>query len=138
MLASGAYSRPRVSFSSQAEYPTIALARFLQSALTTSVLVSLVVTSAHLGSTPPTWQIAVPDFSGASGFDNAWMLRPGMSTQYLIEAFGGPNTLIFGGVPTDGDSYRFAYRQSSATTSARMRRDAVVLRRPLLSQYLSR
>lgn len=130
---SGAYSRPLAAFSSQADYSAVVLARFLQSSLNTSVFVTLVATDTYHGGTPGTWALAVPDFSGTAAFDDSWMLRTGISTTYLTEAFSGPNQLVFGGTPSAGQSYRFAYRQSSVTTSVRLRQVAVmdVGRRPL-------
>jgi hypothetical protein len=138
MRASGTYSRPRATFSSQTEYAAVALARFLQSGLNSSVFVTVVVSDAHHGGTPATWDLGVPDFSGVPGFDDNWMLRPGISTAYLTEAFGGPSSVLFGAAPSAGDLYRFAYRQSSVTTSARLRNADAMGRRPPSAQYFSR
>jgi len=135
---SGAYSRPVAAFSSQADYPAVVLARFLQSSLNTSVFVTLVATDTYHGGTPGTWALAVPDFSGTAAFNDSWMLRTGISTTYLTEAFSGPNQLVFGGAPSAGQSYRFGYRQSSITTSARLRAVAATGRRPPTAQYFSR
>jgi hypothetical protein len=138
MHGSGEYSRPRATFASQPEYATVALARFVQSTLASDVFVTLIASDAYHGGTPATWDLAVPDFSGAPGFNNSWMLRPGVSTQYLTEGFNGPSRILFGGAPTAGDSYRFAYRQSTVTTSARLRGHSVMSRRPRHAQYFSR
>lgn len=135
---SGAYSRPLAAFSSQADYPAVVLARFLQSSLNTSVFVTMVATDTYHGGTPGTWALAVPDFSGTAAFNTSWMLRTGISTTYLTEAFSGPNQLVFGGAPAAGQAYRFAYRQSSITTSTRLRDVAVTGRRPPTAQYFSR
>jgi hypothetical protein len=138
MQASGAYSRPRVVFASQSEYPSVVLARFLQSGLSSSVFVTLVASDAYHGATPTNWDIAVPDFSGAPGFNNTWMLRPGLSTAYLTEVFSGPNRLLFGGEPVAGDAYRFAFRQSSVSTSMRLHDTGIARRRPPSPQYFRR
>jgi hypothetical protein len=138
MHGSGEYSRPRATFASQSEYATVALARFVQATLGASVFVTLVASDAYHGGAPTTWDLAVPDFTGTAGFNAAWMLRPGVSTQYLTQAMGGSNALIFGAAPVDGDSYRFAFRQSTVTTSARLRGREVVSRRPPRAQYFRR
>lgn len=138
MLGSGAYSRPRAEFPSQTDYAEVALARFLQQSLGSSTFVTLVASSGYHGGAPATWTLAVPDFSGAAGFDNGWMLRPGINTAYLTEGFSGPNHLLFGGQPAAGESYRFAYRQSNATTAARLRAAGIDVRRAPRPQYFSR
>ena len=138
MVASGSYSRPRATFTSQTEYAEVALARFLQTSLSSAVFLTLVATAGYHGGTPATWQLVVPDFSGTAGFNTGWMLRPDIVTDYLTEVFSGPNHLLFGGQPSAGESYRFAYRQSSVTTSVRLRAGAAAARRPPNVQYLSR
>jgi hypothetical protein len=98
----------------------------------------LVVTRAFHGATPASWTLTVPDFGGASGFNNTWMLRPGISTSYLTEGFSGPSDILFGGDPSAGDYYRFAYRQSQTTTATRIREPDVGRRRAPRPQYFNR
>ena len=138
MVASGAYSRPRATFPSQAEYGEVGLARFLQQSLASSTFITLVASAAYHGGTPASWTLVVPDFSGAAGFDNSWMLRPGINTALLTEAFSGPSHVLFGAQPSAGDAYRFAYRQSSTTTSSRLREAGITSRRAPRPQYFNR
>lgn len=138
MVAAGPYSRPRAVFLSQTEYAEVALARYLQSSLGSAVFVTVVTSADYHGGTPATWDLVVPDFSGAPGFNVSWMLRPGTLTNYLTEVFSGPTHLLFGGQPATGESYRFAYRQSSATTSIRLRSAGASMRRPPIVQYFRR
>lgn len=138
MVASGSYSRPRATFTSQTEYAEVALARFLQTSLSSAVFITLVTSAGYHGGTPATWELVVPDFSGTAGFNTAWMLRPEIVTDYLTEVFSGPNHLLFGGQASAGESYRFAYRQSSVTTAVRLRAGGATMRRPPNAQYFSR
>lgn len=138
-VAAGAYARPRATFASQSEYPSVVLARFLQSTLASAKFVTTVMTDAFVGGTPQQWDVLVPDFSGAPGFDADWMLASNTSTQYVTQAFGGPTDLLFGIGAAAGESYRFAYRQSSATTALRqLRANTPPLRRAPTVQYLRR
>lgn len=140
MVAAATYARPRATFQSQPEYSSVSRVVFLQSSgLNTSRFVTTVITDAYLGGTPQQWNIIVPDFAGAPGFSDNWMLARNIVTQYLTQAFGGANDLLFGAAPEAGDQFRFAYRQSSTTTSMRqLRADGPAIRRAPLAQYLRR
>lgn len=138
-VAAASYARPRATFASQPDYSSVVLVRFLQSTLASAKFVTTVVTDAYLGGTPQQWDVLVPDFSGAPGFDAEWMLAPSTSTQYLTQAFGGPTDLLFGIGAEAGESYSFAYRQSSTTTALRqLRASARPARRAPAVQYLRR
>lgn len=138
MAGSGEYSRPRLSLASQPEYANLAAAVFVQASLASDVVVTVLVTDAYLGSVPTTWVLAVPDFSGTTGFSSSWMPRLGINTLYGAQAIGGPNRVLFGDAPVAGDSYRFGEYQSNVTTTLRLRGHGVASRRPPHAQYFRR
>lgn len=137
-MVRGSFSRPRATFPSQSEYSSVGFMRFLQSGLSSARRVTTVMTDAYLGGTPSQWDLVLPDFSGAAGFNEGWMLAPNISTQYLTQAFGGDKALIFGGAPQAGDGYRFAFHESSTTSLRQSRVDGVGIRRPPVAQYFKR
>src|SRR5207253_9424497 len=123
-------------------YPTAARFVFLQGSGPSSKFVVIVATASYLGAVPATWDITVPDVSGVAGFNSAWMHATGLSTAYSAEAFSAPGSLLFGGLPSVGQVIRFAFRQSSVSTtvgsalraSAAERRSAFDPRRGLPDQ----
>jgi hypothetical protein len=114
VAATAPYVRERGQLPSQTAYPTVARFVFLQNP---GKFVYLVVTAAHLGGVPATWDATVPDVSGVAGFNTTWMHSPGQTTAYSAEAFLAPGSTFFGGLPTIGQSMKYAYRQSTVATS---------------------
>lgn len=143
------YVRERGQLASQTAYPTAARFVFLQGASPSSKLVVVVVTSAYLGSLPATWDVIVPDVGGVAGFSNSWMHVAGQNTAFSGEAFSAPGGLLFGQLPTVGQSIKFGFRQSTVSTSVgsalraatAQRRSTLDSRRGILNpppQYLRR
>jgi hypothetical protein len=114
VAASAPYVRERGQLPSQTAYPTAVRFVFLQNP---DKFVYLVVTAAHLGGVPATWDATVPDVSGVPGFNTTWMHSAGQTTAYSAEAFSAPGSTFFGGLPTIGQTIKLAYRQSSVATS---------------------
>jgi len=138
LLSAAPYARLRASLPAQAEYPTVARFHFSQGPLGSRRFVIPVLSAAHLGAMPTTWEFVIPDMSGTAGFNAAWMLSAGQNVPYLAEAFSGRGDLLFGALPVNGDVYRLAYRELS-TTTLRIRDAASPLRRlGLTPQYLRR
>ena len=145
VAATAPYVRERGQLSAQPAYNTAARFVFLQG----SKFVVVVLTAGHLGGTAPaTWDVVVPDLSGVTGFSTAWMHGSGLSTAFSAEAFSAPGSTLFGGLPTAGQVIKFAFRQSSVSTSvgsalreATIRGRATQARRGILNpqpQYLRR
>lgn len=111
------YVRERGQLSAQPAYNTAARFVFLQGTSPNTKFVVVVVTAAHLGGMPATWDIIVPDLTGTAGFNTGWMHTSGQTTAYSAEAFSAPGSTLFGGLPTVGDVIKFAFRQSSVATS---------------------
>ena len=149
VAATSPYVRERGQLASQTAYPTAARFVYLQGAASSNKYVVVVVTAAYLGGVPATWDVIVPDVSGVTGFSNSWMHVTGQNTAFSGEAFSAPGGLLFGQTPTVGQSVKFAFRQSTVSTSVgsalrastAQRRSALDSRRGILNpppQYLRR
>lgn len=110
------YLRERMQLASQSEYPTAVRFAFRQGS-TTSKDVAMVVTAAHLGATPATWDLLVPDVSYVTGFNTAWMHTSGPTVTHSAEAFAAPGTVLFGAQPAAGQTVKLAYRESTAPSA---------------------
>jgi uncharacterized membrane protein len=111
------YPRPRVQLARQGQYGDAFAATFTQAG-TTSRALSMVALASYLqgGST---WDLTFPDFTGAAGFDPAWMLRSGTRTDWQVIASGGTGITQVGQVPTEGATFSAALRSGTLTTTAR-------------------
>jgi hypothetical protein len=143
------YLRERAQLASQTEYPTAARFVYLQGTVSAPKYISVVITAAHHGSTPTSWDVLIPDVSSVPGFNSGWMHTSGPTVTYSAEAFSAPGALLFGAPASLGQTLKFAYRESSASSAvspalraAGARRRAMVDgRRGLLDptpQYLRR
>jgi uncharacterized membrane protein len=112
VLGSTPYVRYRMQLPVQAEYNAMAFATFTQDA--TDRDASIFATAGYFGTTPTTWDLSIPDLTGAAGFDGNWGLRPGTVTDWAASAAGGS---IFG-VPTTESTVRFATRAGGAPTGS--------------------
>ncbi len=123
----------------QPEYPTVARFTFVQGSLGSRRFIVPIVSSAYLGATPTTWDVVIPDLSGTTGFNGAWMLSAG-GISYAAEVFSGRGDLLFGALPVNGEVYQVAYRQQSTSTLARVRAAPAAPAAPfaLTPQYLRR
>lgn len=113
-LGSSAALRPQASFDAQADYGSMAIVSFEQSTRIARVSVS----KAYLGGAPTRWTVAVPDLSGAPGWDSSWNLRSSTGTTYAAEAYGGDLAAIIGGAPSNGGQLLYASRDGTAFGAA--------------------
>ena len=115
--ATSPYVRHRGQLASQSAYNTAARFVYLQGSSPSSRFVIVVMTAAHLGAVPATWDVVVPDVTGVTGFSSTWMHTTGQTTAFSAEAFSAPGSTLFGGLPAVGQVIKFGFRQSSVATS---------------------
>ena len=113
VVSANPYLRLRMTLGSQTEYSTYVLAQYSQMSPTgVAAFVNILVSSGYLGAAPATWDVSIPDLSGAPGFESSWMLQSGVATAWTVEASSGApfwrNTR-----PQDGLTVRTATRQST-------------------------
>ena len=111
------YVRQRGQLASQTAYNSAARFVFLQGSSPNSKFVIVVMTAAHLGAVPATWDLVVPDLTGVTGFASSWMHSTGQTTAFSAEAFSAPGATLFGGLPTVGQTIKYGFRQSSLSAS---------------------
>jgi len=139
-VSSSPYSRMRAQITTQPEYNTFADIAYVQQNSSGGDRVIVVgLSAAYLGSTPTTWDITIPDFTGTGGFNNAWMLVPGLTTIYAVETYSGRTVLLFGALPTLGDVVRYSYRAAlTISLSVALRAPEAGSRLPRVNQYFRR
>src|SRR5207253_1846615 len=71
--------------------------------------------------TPATWDLAMPDLSGA-GFDPTWALRAGTRTDWEVTAFGDNFRQVALGSPAEGATFQFAAVTDRVTALTRVAR----------------
>jgi hypothetical protein len=98
--ATAPYVRPRIQLPVQAQYGRWLDTRFSQDGLNRSV--SLDATGAYFGA-PATWDVTMPDFTGVTGWNNAWGLQDGTAIDWAATALGGVTPFLDAGI-TDGSS----------------------------------
>lgn len=104
------YVRMHIVLPTQTEYSSFFSASFDQSAAKKSA--SIIVTSGYRGSAT-SWDLTFPDFSAVSGWNNAWGLQAGASTDWSASAFGATyNPLL--PTPPDGATAMYATQSSAA------------------------
>lgn len=109
-LAGGPYVRLRAQFARQGEYDDFATVRFEQD--TREVMIS--ATAAYFGGSFATWDLAIPDLSGA-GFNALWALAPGIETEWYAGAYGWSGTGLPLLEPTEGAVFQIAQRSGKLT-----------------------
>jgi hypothetical protein len=118
VAASAPYVRPRVQLPRQTEYVDAFGATFTQATAGAPRAASITALGSYLqGGT--TWDVTFPDLTAAPGFDATWALRPGAATTYSVQASGGTGLTSVGQSPTEGASYRAAFRGGSLATLLR-------------------
>lgn len=100
------------------EAVSVAYRQHLQFSVTS---VSLFTTLGYVRSTFGTWRLDIPALSGADGFQDAWGLRPDLPVEWTVTGFGGRSELLFGAKPEDGETVRYAVRQSEPLSIAPLR-----------------
>jgi len=124
------YLRMRTRLTRQAEYARAMTASFLQQQTFSVTRVDVTITSGYDAS--GTWDATMPDLSGVSGWQNAWgLVNGGPLVEWTVTAFGARPELLFGGAPSDGETVRFASRQSGTNVRiARATRSSLSARLP--------
>lgn len=106
--ATGPYSRTRVQLALQSEYNRYLSADFTQGSSNRSATITATTGFVGTGS----WDLAVPDLTGAAGWNNTWGLLNGTPINWSLSATGGAIVQLD---PTiaDGTTFRSAQRSSS-------------------------
>jgi hypothetical protein len=102
----GSTVRPRTQLARQAEYGSMLWLSFQQS----NRELSVTATASYFGGSTTAWDVTVPDFGAAEGFNSQWGLRPGSAIEYSASAFGTSGTVAQMFAPTNGSSWQFAQR----------------------------
>ncbi len=90
-LATTPYARIQLVVPLPSDYGQMALANFTQGSGSSSRAVTIQQTEGYLAGAD-TATLAVPDLSGVSGWDDAWGLAAGVSTDWTAWAFGWSGT----------------------------------------------
>lgn len=114
-VATSPYLRLRTQLPAQSAYGTLVSVVYEQNSR--DVVVTL--TAGHVGNTPSTWEVTIPDLSGVPGFPLASTLQSGIQSNWYVDAYGGGFAATFFGSPADGDVLRYAGRASVASTMQR-------------------
>ncbi|MEO5569215.1 MAG: hypothetical protein ABIR92_12025 [Gemmatimonadaceae bacterium] len=80
--------RMRLQMASQAQYGGGAAANYWQSSGAAEREAFVFMSSGYLGGTPTTWDVTMPDLSGA-GFQTTWGLQTGTAVEWGIEGYSG-------------------------------------------------
>jgi hypothetical protein len=100
--------RLRTQLAVQPEYNSFVVSLFSQG---TARSVSVIGTAAYFGS-PSTWDVAIPDLSGVTGFPSASGLQQGQATEWQVVGYGGTLATYFGATE-ENSSIKYAARFSS-------------------------
>jgi hypothetical protein len=121
LIASEPYTRMQATLNGQLDYARVVVADFVQQTPASTIEVSVTVTASFFGGTPVTWLVPIPDFTGISGWNNAWGLQSGSSVDWTVSAHFISPRLLFGDRPVAGESARFASRSSSIAAAQAFR-----------------
>ena len=111
-ITSTPYARLRTTLGSQADYPDLVTAYFIQSGR--SVFVT--VTAGYNDGTPVTWTNEIPDMSAAGGYPTNAGLQAGASTSWFVEAYDATLENYISATPIDGAVLKFAGRSANTST----------------------
>ena len=113
--------RLRAQFASQTQYQAAAAVDYIQSTEGfDDRIVSVMTTAGFLGSVPLTWELTIPDMSGAQ-YDATKGLQSG-AYAWSVSAYGGDLSAIFGSAPTDGATAISATRYQQTANASFSRR----------------
>jgi hypothetical protein len=113
LLARTPYVRPRAQVVTKFEYQNAIEVSYSEaSGPAGSRLVSVMTTAGFLGETPTTWELSVPDLTGA-GYDVNAALHSD-TLQWTVTARGGDIGVILGAPPIDGIRLLSATRSGAA------------------------
>jgi uncharacterized membrane protein len=126
-------ARPNVLLVSQAQYNRLIGADFTQSSNNRSA--SVTATAAYFSGLPGTWNITLPDLSGAAGWNSNWGLADGTPIDWSVTADGGAISFLDATI-ADGSVTQSATIESAAPPTLRGLRseggDRFALQRRLL------
>lgn len=105
------YVRMRLQLATQTEYDQAASLDFDQTAANRRG--SVIMTAGYLDGAA-TWDLSMPDLSGASGWDPSWALQTGQPVTWDVTAAGGAASILLGAAPTAGAAVTFANASSDA------------------------
>jgi hypothetical protein len=114
-VATSPYTRVSASLASQAAYDGSILLAYVQgpvSASSPAQHVYVLASAGYFGGLPATWNLTIPDFSAATGFDSSWALSSATLTDCYLVAFGQTPSTI-----QNGSSVAWAMRHGSFTSS---------------------
>ena len=103
------YVRLKSVLARQAEYNQYFYANFQQQGATPRSII-LEATAAWIGA--GAFDVTVPDFTAAGGYDNAWGLKTGVSTMWILNATGWSTATP---TPTAGVSFKNAQKAGQVT-----------------------
>ena len=131
-VASSPYLRLRVQGSKQLTYDDALTITYLQEDQLSTREVNVILTRGYGASSQ--WSAVIPDFSGVSGWQNAWgIVAGGRDVDWTASVYGARPELLFGAAPNDGETVMFANRSSfvdATRASAFGRRATATRRRP--------
>jgi hypothetical protein len=112
------YVRPRVVGAVQPEYHDV-ISAFLRQQLSTSLLETNIQIFADYLAGATNYDLTVPDFSGTSGWNDAWGLRPGTSVDWQVYGAGYTNVAypITSAPAVDGSASRFGVAGGAISAS---------------------
>jgi hypothetical protein len=131
-------ARPNVQLASQTEYNRFLSADYTQSSINRSANIN--ATAAYFGGAPATWNVPLPDLSGAAGWLTTWGLQNGTAIDWEVMAVGGAVPFLDATI-ADGTVTRSASIKSStplAVRAARTGTNGFALERRLLDALRGR
>ena len=108
--------RLRTEVARTADYQRAMSVEFVQQQQFSATSVAVTVTNGY--DATGSWDVTMPDLSGASGWQNAWgFVNGGDPVDWTITVYGGRPELLFGAAPVEGETVRFAGRTNSMNVS---------------------
>jgi len=114
-------ARPRVQLASQASYNRLFTASYDQGLSNRSA--SIAATAGYFSGLPATWDITLPDLSGAAGWSSTWGLQDGTAINWDVSAQGGAIQFLDGTTIVDGATFQSATITSATPLSLRAARN---------------
>jgi len=112
-IASSPYLRLGVTYTPQPDYDRLWGSSFSQGLGSTARVEAVTMTSAYAGGGPVT--LDVPDVSGAAGWNDAWALLPGVSTNWSVFGYGWPGPSAPAPPVANGSTFKLAEQNGTIT-----------------------
>lgn len=110
-LVTAPNARPRVQLASQPLYNRLINASYQQA---NGRDANVFATAGYFGAAPATWDITLPDLSGAAGWSTTWGLLDGTGIEWTVSVQGGAVQFLDANSIIDGDTFRSASIRSSS------------------------